>query len=840
MIIFRKSIKILNMKYLFLIASLLTVSVIHKVYGQSTIAERIALSWGPSPTYNGQDMLDLRLVLKNISADKLDLSKWDLWFNAMYPVLDTVTEKYSFSNERGNLFKLSFSDQILQPKDSLVMIYTTRYAISNISTVPNGFYFQNRLDQTKYYTVDHVSYAPILQAADAQNKLNLELFDKNEKLNKGDASLLIFPTPKSLKVGNGTYKLPVTLRYFIQDGFEINLDFLDDIAAFRQLELIPVGEKEAQFVIKKVDGINEEAYRLSVSNEGVFIEAGSDAGAFYGLQSLLSMLKYDSYLGDAPIELPFVKVEDEPRYSYRGFMMDIARNFKDKSTIFKYLDLMARYKLNVFHLHFIDDEGWRIEIPSLPELTMVGAMRSPSFKDGKALQPAYGSGGHPTVGHFLTRADFIEILKYANKRNIVVVPEIETPGHARAAIKAMQYRYERLVGQGNKSEAEKYLLHDLDDRSEYNSVQHFGDNVINPALPSTYVFLEQVIDEFVSMYKEANIPFKKISIGGDEVPNGVWTKSPKIDALMKSEGMQSVNEVWPYYIQRVNDICIAKGLNMAGWEEIGMVNEGQGMVVNPAIRNKSNIQVDVWNNVIGGGQEDLAYRLANAGYPTVLISASNMYFDMMWNTNFMEPGLKWATYADLFHSYSLLPEDFFANIDNYYSGEKLGKKVFNKRIRLTEKGKANFLGIKGGLWAETVQTEEQMDYLVFPRFFALAERAWSAKRSYENESRFDVKHIERDYTSFINKIGLDELPKIKSTVKFRLPAVGVKEVRGQVMANTEYPGFSIYYTVDGSLPTLNSQRYESDKPIAYRAGQTLAFAVVDAEGRVGQVSYFKK
>jgi hexosaminidase len=342
------------------------------------------------------------------------------------------------------------------------------------------------------------------------------------------------------------------------------------------------------------------------------------------------------------------------------------------------------------------------------------------------------------------------------------------------------------------------------------------------------------------MYKDANISFKKISIGGDEVPNGVWTKSPKIDALMQREGMKSPNEVWPYYIERVNAICLAKGLDMAGWEEIGMVNKGQGMVVNPELQNKSNIQVDVWNNVIGGGQEDLAYRLANAGYQTVLISASNMYFDMMWNTNFMEPGLKWATYADLFHSYSLLPEDYFANIDTYYSGKKLGKKGFSQRIRLTEKGKANFLGIKGGLWAETVLNEEQMDYLVFPRFFALAERAWSDKRPYENEAKFDLKLLENDYAKFITKVGADELPKIAEQVKFRLPGVGLKEVKGKVFANVEYPGFSIYYTSDGSLPSLNSERYEANTAVPYRAGQVLAFAVVDSEGRLGQVSYFKK
>lgn len=829
------------MKSIILMGAVLLTSNLPKGYAQGTsIADQVQLRWSASETYNGQDNFDLTLVIKNISNQNLDLGKWNLWFNAMYPVIEKKTTHYSFSNERGNLFKLQFDNKILTPNDSLVTVYTTRYAISNISTVPNGFYFQDKTDHKKYHTVKNVLYKPIQLAADGQNAFNLSLFEKNEKLNRETAIPLIFPSPKSVKIQNGYFRMSSALSYFVSDGLHLDFDFLKDIPVVRTLQLNQTDEQSAQLVIKKVDGLHNEAYRLSVTKDRIHIESGSDAGAFYAIQSLISMLKPDMYFGRSDFEIPLVRVEDEPRYKYRGFMMDIARNFKDKSTILKYLDLMARYKLNVFHLHFIDDEGWRIEIPSLPELTEVGANRSPLFRNGNSLQPAYGSAGQSTAGDFLSREDFIEILKYAQKRNITVVPEIETPGHARAAIKAMYARYVRLLAEGKKDEAEKYLLYDLEDKSEYNSVQHFGDNVINPALPSTYTFLEKVLDEFIAMYKDAGVPFKKVSIGGDEVPNGVWTKSPKIDALMKKEAMGSVHEVWTYYIRRVNELCMAKGLNMAGWEEIGMVNKGQGMEVNSSLENKSNIQVDVWNNVIGGGQEDLAYRLANAGYQTVLISASNMYFDMMWNTNFMEPGLKWATYADLFHAYSLLPEDFFANIDTYYSGKKLGKEGFVKRTRLTEKGKANFLGIKGGLWAETVLEEQQMDYLVFPRFFALAERAWSAKRSYESESEFKEHLLEVDYTGLINKIGFHELPKIAPYVKFRLPGVGIKEVDGKVFANIEYPGFSIYYTTDGSLPTLHSQRYELSKPVTYLAGQVLAFAVIDATGRIGQVSYFKK
>src|SRR5690606_26757551 len=310
--------------------------------------------------------------------------------------------------------------------------------------------------------------------------------------------------------------------------------------------------------------------------------------------------------------LPLVDMMDEPRYAYRGFMLHSARNFRPKEVVLKYFDLMGKYKLNVFHFHFIEDEAWRIEIPGLPELTEVGARRSPLFHLGNALQPAYGSGIDETK-YYLSRADFIEILKYAKEKHIQVVPEIETPGHARASIKAMEYRYNKYMLAGDKTAAEEYLLHDLDDKSEYNTAQNFGDNVLNPALPSVYRFLDKVLTEFISMYAEAGVPFEKVSLGGDEVPPGVWEKSTKIKALMDKEGMTSVHQVWTYYISKINELCISKGLQMAGWEEIGMVNKGSGMVVNPDMPNKQNMQLDVWNNIIGGGQDDLVYKLANAG-----------------------------------------------------------------------------------------------------------------------------------------------------------------------------------------------------------------------------------
>src|SRR5690606_36971381 len=261
-------------------------------------------------------------------------------------------------------------------------------------------------------------------------------------------------------------------------------------------------EEQPVVKIKKGENISKEGYTLHIEPDGITIEASHNAGVFYALQSLRSLLKPADFQSSS-IQLPCLAIQDEPRYAYRGFMMDIARNFKDKATILKYLDLMSRYKLNTFHFHFIDDEGWRIEIPALPELTKIGANRTPLFKNGLGIQPSYGSGGQSTEKHFLTREDFVEILKYAKQRHITVVPEIETPGHARASIKAMEARYHRYMAEGNKAEAEKYLLHAFEDKSVYSSAQYWNDNVMNVALPAVYNFIAVVLDEFKQMYADA-------------------------------------------------------------------------------------------------------------------------------------------------------------------------------------------------------------------------------------------------------------------------------------------------------------------------------------------------
>jgi hexosaminidase len=802
--------------------------------------KNIEVKWDFNENYNPKDNIALKIIIKNNDGQPVDLKGYNLWFNSMYPIEEQNIPLYSIHNRNGNLYSIDFADLAkIGAQDSMVIDYKSPYPITHTSLTPNGFYLQSRTNPRELINIGHPTVNPLKVSVEEQNKVLNELFERNSnRVTKGEQ--LVLPTPAHLMMGKGTYKFSQQVGYYINEHFNFALKPFQELSQqLTQYSFINQDEKNAAIKVLYKKGLGPEEYNLKINAKGVTIEATEAAGAFYALQSIKSMLSAEELKGNGEVSLPYVEVNDKPRFEYRGFMMDIARNFKDINTIKKYIDVMGQYKINKLHLHFIDDEGWRLEIPSLPELTEIGSKRSPYYQDGTSIQPAYGSGTNVTEGHFLTKAQFQDLLKYAASRYVTIIPEIETPGHARAAIKSMETRYNRLMKEGKAKEAEEFLLYEAADQSEYSSAQYWDDNVMNPALPSVYRFLDVVLDDIKKMYEEVGLTLKVVSLGGDEVPAGSWEKSPAIQELMKKEGFKSVYEVWPFYVEKINAICASKGLIMQGWEEFGMVNKGSGMVVNDKLSHL-NMYLDVWANVIGGGQEDLVYRLANAGYKTIFISAANFYLDMVWDKDFREPGLKWAAISDLYNSFSLLPEDFFSNMSLTDPGKKLEKDYIASKVRLTEKGKSNLLGVKAALWAETVLTPERMDYMLFPRLYALSERAWAPKRVWESEAKFNEKSFNQTYADFVNKVGIYELPKldlIADGFNYRLPSVGVTQKGDKLKANIEYPGFMIYYTTDGTEPNSNSNKYPAEG-IQVKSGDKINLAVVDDKGRVGRVSTY--
>ncbi|ANE53678.1 family 20 glycosylhydrolase [Flavisolibacter tropicus] len=819
--------------------------------------QQLAASWEViENNYAGKRQFLAAFTFKNNSNVALPATGWSLFFN--FPRLiykDSVSPQVRIEHINGDFYRLTPTAAFkgLAPKDSLVVTYVAGAWAVNITDAPGGLYIVWDDMPEKGYTLTNYTVKPTTQRKQYM-RYNDDKVERvtAERIYAQNASIVdlpenslpkVFPTPVSYTEGNGSFLLDNKVQITADNRFEKEAQYL-------QQELKPlIGElgratsnangKQIQLLYKEMPN---EAYELTVTSTAITITAGSAVGVFYGIQSLKSALPVNAWKAQQKsLAVPAMTVADAPRFPYRSFMLDVARNFQTKEEIFKTLDLLALYKLNVFHFHFSDDEGWRVEIPGLPELTSVGGRRGHASKDGDFLHPSFGSGpdfNTSGTGHY-TRQDYIDILKYAKERHIRVIPEIETPGHARAAIASMTTRYNRLVKEGKPKEAAEYLLVDLNDSSEYRSVQRWTNNVINPAMPSAYRFMEKVTDELIAMYKDADAPLERIHFGGDEVPAGVWTKSPAVKALMqKDSSVKEVNDLWYYFFGHINDMLKRKGLLLYGWEEIAMrktKRDGKAMYIpNPTLVH-NNIQVDVWNNVIGWGSEDLPYQLANAGYKVILSPVSNMYFDLSYQKEFDEPGQYWGGFLDMDKPFYFIPFDYYKNSTRDIDGNVVNQSFFENKARLTDYGKEQIPGLQGLLWAETLTSAAKMEYLLLPKLLSLSERAWSKDPTWATEK--DSTKAQALYTQawsqFVNVLGKRELPRLdyfKGGFQYRIPTPGIVNEGGTIKMNTQIPGFAIYYTTDGSEPTLKSKRYSQPVP----ATGTIRARLFTPSGRAGR------
>ncbi|WP_199233896.1 family 20 glycosylhydrolase, partial [Pedobacter sp. HMWF019] len=653
----------------------------------------------------------------------------------------------------------------------------------------------------------------------------------------------IFPSPVLYQTQTGTFNLSAQVK------LSADADFLQEAQLFAE-ELSGLFGKTVSLnqttagpaiIFKKENGLGTEAYKLSVSPQQILIRASDPAGAFYAVQSLKTMMPSALWSGQLKsAKVLCAEVEDAPRFKFRGFMLEVARNFQSKAEVLKVLDAMALYKLNVLHFHLNDDEGWRLEIPALPELTKVGSQRGHTMDDKQNILPSYGSGpftGANSGSGFYTKADFIEILKYATRRHIRVIPEIETPGHARAAIKSMDARYDRLMKLGQKAEAEEYLLRDRKDQSVYRSVQGWNDNVLNPALPSVYHFMRKVVDEIASMYKEAGLNLSTVHFGGDEVPAGVWGRSPAVAELMKEDStVKGPDDLWYYYFTKVNALLKTRGLYLTGWEEIGLRKtqlDGQHkMILNSTFVN-DNFHTEVWNNV--DGNEDLPYKMANAGYKVTLTCVTHLYFDLAATTDFEEPGQYWGGYVDTDKPFYFIPYDYYKSSREDVNGHPVNPAIFAPKERLTDFGKANIIGIQAPLWSETIKSPERLEYMLLPKLLGLAERAWAKDPSWatEKDTLKSKQMYQEAWSAFAHVLGKRELPRLNfysGGFLYRIPTPGVVKENGYAMANTSYPGLLIRYTTNGTEPSASSPVYQQPVPVK----GVLKFALFNSSGRQGR------
>lgn len=443
--------------------------------------------------------------------------------------------------------------------------------------------------------------------------------------------------------------------------------------------------------------------------------------------------------------------------------------------------------------------------------------------DEAALHPAYGSGpqAYADGGHgsgFYTREEFINLLEYARDRHITIIPELNFPGHARAAIKSMEARYLKFMEEGNEAAAEEYRLVDPEDQSEYLSAQAYKDNVVSVARESTYRFYEKVVDELMLMYQEAGLELKKMHAGGDEVPEGSWTQSPMADSLLNE--LPDINDpknLQAYFFRELMKRLEKRDLEVHVWEEMALIKDETGKYrPNPEFVGRKVVPY-IWNNLFD--YPDMGYQLANQGYDVVLCNVSNFYFDLAYSNDPTEPGLYWAGFVNTKNAWAFAPYDWFKTTYTTNMGRKLNREEeFKDMVRINPEARENILGLEAQLWGETVKGGDMAEYYIFPKLLGFAESAWAKEREWEREEDLEImdREIAKGWNRFSNTLAQREYPKLarwNGGYVYRIAPPGVKVENETILANVNFPGLELRYTTDGSEPSPASMKYETPVPL---------------------------
>jgi hexosaminidase len=562
-----------------------------------------------------------------------------------------------------------------------------------------------------------------------------------------EQTISIIPEPVEMIRGSGYYTLPAQLSVSIPNLPELKqttesvlgklattgktVSLGNDKTASIRFEIIAPSEKNV---------IGKEGYHLSVKTTGIVISAGDPAGLFYGAQTLWQLLPQEieskSKNPGVKWQAPILEITDYPRFAWRGLMFDVSRHFFTKKEVEDFIDVMVQYKFNLLHMHLTDDEGWRVEIKSLPRLTSVGAWNAKregyfgTFAPIPADEPK-------TYGGFYTQDDIRELVKYAQDRFVNILPEIDVPGHSMSAIVAYP---DLSCTQG----ADKYQVISGEKFMDWPGPKGRVDNTLCPANEKVYVFLDTVFTELAGLF-----PFPYIHVGGDECAKNFWEKSDQIKALMAQENLKTMEEVQSYFEKRVEKIVESKGKKLIGWDEI---LEG-GLAPNAVVMS--------WRGIKGG------VAAAQMGHQVVMSPTTFVYLDYMQGDAISEP----KVYKTL-------------RLNKTYEFEPVPDGVDAKYI----------MGGQGNLWTEQVYNTRHLQYMIWPRSLAISESLWSPKEKKNwdwfatkveyNFSRLDLQNIKYARTMFdpIFTVGKDASDSLVITLK------------------TEVKGLDIHYSFDNSHP----------------------------------------
>lgn len=501
----------------------------------------------------------------------------------------------------------------------------------------------------------------------------------------------IIPLPVTVDVKDGYYTLPDTVTISAINPDEISAAaFLIDFFSIQKVPAKIVSDSVGSislrsFVSKEI--LPEGYYRMVINTDGVDIFSTSASGLFYGVQSIMQLVQYDQ----STVKVPLLTITDFPRFSWRGLHLDVCRHSFPVDFIKRYIDLMAHYKFNTFHWHLTEDQGWRIEIKKYPKLPEIAAFRKETLIGHYSDQPHKFDGQR--YGGYYTQEEIKEVVAYAKQRHITIVPEIEMPGHALAALSA----YPELGCTGGPYEAA--------------TLWGVFDDVFCAGKESTFTFLENVLDEVITLF-----PGEYIHVGGDECPKARWKACANCQKRMKTEGLADEHELQSYFIQRMEKYLNARGRKLIGWDEI---LEG-GLAPNAAVMS--------WRGEEGG------IAAAQAGHNVVMSPGFALYFDHYQGNPKNEPVA--------------------------FGGNSPLKKVYEYEpipAALNQEELSYILGAQANVWTEYIKTPEHVEYMVYPRALALAEVVWSPKEN-------------RDWASFVTRLPHQFMRLEQRQVNYRKPS----------------------------------------------------------------------
>jgi len=500
----------------------------------------------------------------------------------------------------------------------------------------------------------------------------------------GAQQISIIPKPQEMTVAAGkTFKLISNTSIVAEGATEKSATFLEDyLSKFYHIELGPKKSGKADITLKVVakKGAVPGSYTLTTTEKRITIEGGDEAGVFYGVQSLIQLLPTDF---GSEVTIPAVHIVDAPRFQYRGLMLDCGRHFMPADFVKKYIDFIALHKMNTFHWHLTEDQGWRIEIKKYPKLTEIGAWRN-----GSIIGHHPGTGNDNTkTGGFYTQEQVKEIVQYAADRYITVIPEIEMPGHSSAAIAA--YPELSCFPEQPTQVLPGVTWSGPRDAKEVQQSWGVYPDIYVPS-ENTFQFLENVLSEIIPLF-----PSKYIHIGGDEAPKDYWKKSALCQQLIKEKGLKDEDELQSYFIHRIEKFLNSKGKQIIGWDEI---LEG-GIAPNATIMS--------WRGEKGG------IEAAKQHHNVIMTPSQYVYLDHSQKKN--EDSLTIGGY---------LP------IQTVYSYDPIPKELDKDEYKY-------ILGAQGNVWTEYMERPSKVEYMLMPRLAALSEVLWTqpAQKDYGDFSK---------------------------------------------------------------------------------------------------------